>query len=78
MRDLHINIIRQYATLWKRLGVELGLKDHDINNISENNINHPRRVEMCLTAVLELWLREVSSPTWGKLEDAVKRSNHVA
>ena len=51
----------------------MGLNDYDIANISENNARHPRRVEVCCTAVLEQWLREIPSPTWGKLDDAVKK-----
>ena len=73
MRDLHSNIVRQYATQWERLGLELGLNDYEIANISENNARHPRRVEVCCAAVLEQWLREIPSPTWGKLDDAVKK-----
>ena len=70
MSDLHSNIVRQYAAQWKRLGLELALNDYDIANISVNNARHP---EVCCTAVLEQWLREIPSPTWGKLEDAVKK-----
>jgi len=73
MRDLHKNIIRQYATQWEKLGIELGLEDYEIANISENNINHPRRVEECYTAVLEQWLQELPSPTWDKLDNAIKK-----
>lgn len=51
MRDLHSNIVRQYAAQWERLGLELGLNDYDIANISENNARHPRRVEVCCGGV---------------------------
>ena len=72
MRDLRSNFVRQHAVQWKRLGLELGLKDYDIANISENYACHPRRVEECCVAVLEQWLKEMPSPTWRKLNDAVK------
>ena len=72
MRDLRSNYVTQYAAQWERLGLELGLKEYHIANISENNARHPRRVEECCAAVLEQWLRVTPSPTWGKLEDAVK------
>ena len=73
MRDLHSNIVRQYAAQWERLGLELGLNDYDIANISKDNEHNPNRSVTCCRAVLEQWLREIPSPTWGKLDDAVKK-----
>ena len=73
MKDLHSHIVKQYAVHWERLGLELGLKQYDIDNISANNARHPRRVEACSAAVLEQWLREIPSPTWAKLDDAIKK-----
>ena len=72
MRDLQSNFVRQHAAHWERLALELGLKDYHIANISENNVRHPRKVEVCCVAVLEQWLKEIPSPTWRKLNDAVK------
>ena len=60
MRDLHSNIVRQYAAQWERLGLELGLNDYDIANISENKNTIPTDQYIC-AGVLEQWLRE-SSP----------------
>ena len=73
MKDLHSDIVKQYAVHWERLGLELGLMDYHIANISENNARHPRRVEVCCTAVLQQWLDSDSSATWGKLDDAIKK-----
>ena len=73
MTDLHRNIVIQYAPQWEKLGLELGLKDEDIAIISENNADHPRSIEVCCAAVLKVWLRKISSPTWGKLDNAVKK-----
>ena len=75
MKDLHSKIVRQYAVQWERLGIELGLKDYDVANISKNNANCSRKAEVCCVAVLEQWLMEIPSPTWGKLDDAIKRVN---
>ena len=72
MRDLRSNFVRQHAAEWERLALELGLKDYDIRNISENNARHPRKVEECCIAMLEQWLKVTPSPTWSKLDDAVK------
>ena len=73
MRDLHSYIIKQYAVHWERLGLELGLHKYNTDNISVNNAHHPNRVEVCCAAVLEQWLREILSPTWDKLNDAIKK-----
>lgn len=73
MRDLHDHVVLQYAVEWERLGLELGLQRYHITNISENNAGHPRGIEVCCAAVLKLWLREVASPTWGKLDDVIRK-----
>ena len=71
--DLLINIAEQYAVHWEELGRKLGLQDYQLNNISQNNVNRQsRRVEACCREVLEEWLKEISSPTWGTLDDVIK------
>ena len=72
MRDLHRHIVKQYAVHWERLGLELGLKEYDIDIISANNANNPKRVEMYCAAVLEQWLQGNPSPSWAKLDNAIK------
>ena len=62
----------RYANHWDKLGLKLGLADYHINTISDNNKYNPNRVEDCCTAMLKQWLKEVASPTWGKLNDAIK------
>ena len=72
MRDLNTHIVEQQAAQWERLGLELGLKDYHIANISKDNEHNPNRSETCCRAVLERWLREIPSATWGNLDDAIK------
>ena len=72
MRDLNRHIVEQQAAQWERLGLELGLKDYHIANISKDNEHNPNRSVTCCRAMLEQWLREIPSPTWGKLDDAIK------
>ena len=62
----------QYAIHWEKLGLKLGLADHQIEAISYNNKHNPNRVEDCCTTMLKKWLKEVPSPTWGKLNNAIK------
>ena len=75
MKELHNNIVRQYATQWNMLGLQLGLEEYDIANIFKNNAHLSRRVEACCAAMLEQWLTEIPSPTWGKLDDAIRKIN---
>ena len=78
MRDLYENIVTQYAARWKELGSELGLKDYKIDNIQQNNARHPRHVEECCKAVLLQWLKEIPSPSWGKLDDAIVKISKLS
>ena len=72
MYDLHAKVIhRQYAVHWKRLGLKLGLTNDRMETISYNNKHNPNRAQDCCTAMFEEWLKDVPSPTWGKLSDAI-------
>ena len=72
MRDLNRLIVEQQAAHWEKLGLELGLKDYHIANISKDNEHNPHRSVTCCKAMFKKWLRETSSATWGKLDDAIK------
>ena len=69
MRDLNRHIVEQQAAQWERLGVELGLKDYHIANISKDN---PNRSVTCCRVMLLKWLDIDPSATWAKLDDAIK------
>ena len=69
MRDINRHIVKQQAAQWERLGVELGLKDYHIANISKDYLN---RSETCCRVMLQKWLDIDPSPTWAKLNDAIK------
>ena len=72
MSDLYAKVIRkQFAIHWKRLGLKLGLTNDLMEIISYNNIHNPNRAQDCCTAMFVEWLKDVPSPTWGKLSDAI-------
>ena len=73
MRDLSSHVIDQQAAQWERLGLELGLKDFDIANISKDNEHNPNRSVTCCRTMLQKWLQIDSLATWGKLDDALKK-----
>ena len=62
------NVIHQHAAQWETLGALLGLQDYDIANISRD---HNQAVDAC-RKMLMVWLRSIPSPTWGKLDDAIR------
>ena len=68
---LDIILHKRYAIHWEKLGLKLGVADHDLEFISENNKHNPNRVKDCCTDMLRNWLKG-PSPTWGKFNDAVK------
>ena len=72
MRDLYSNVVHQYAAQWEQLGIKLGLQHYIIANISKDNAYNPDRSVTCCVTVLEKWLQTVASPTWGKLDNAIR------
>ena len=72
LQDLYSTVAHQYAEHWDELGLRLGLKEYDIANISVDNIHNPHRSVSCCKEVLQFWLQNASSPSWGKMDDAIK------
>ena len=70
-RDLESRIVDHCGAFWDKLGLKLGLTQHDIDNISMDHAYHPERSVACCRRMLVQWLRQSSSATWGKLEDAI-------
>jgi len=72
-RDLHSNVVSQYAAHWEAIGAELGLELYHIDNISKD---HHNRTEDGCTAMLKKWLEMGTSPSWGTLDDAIRKVLH--
>ena len=68
-KELSLNIIHQYAAHWEDLGALLELKPYKIVNIARDH--HNQSVDAC-RKMLILWLQVDPSPTWGKLDAAIK------
>ena len=69
-RDLHRNVVSQYAVHWEAIAAELGLEHYHIANISKD---HHLRTEDGCAAMLRKWLNDGTSPTWGTLDDAINK-----
>ena len=73
--ELSLNVIHQYAAHWETLGALLGLKDYDIANISRN---YPNDAVRACRELMMMWLQNIPSPTWAKLEDAIKSLKRIS
>ena len=73
MRDLNRDVVKQQAAQWEKLGVELGLKDYHIANISKDNEHNPNRSVTCCKKMLQKWLKIDFEASWGKLDNAIKK-----
>lgn len=71
LADLYLSVVPRYAVHWKSIGVLLGLEQHHIDNISENNAYNPNRVIDGCAEMLKKWLKFDTSASWGKLENAI-------
>ena len=68
-KELSLNVIHQYAAHWEDLGALLELKPYKIANIARDH--HNQSVDAC-REMLMLWLQVDPSPTWGKLDAAIR------
>lgn len=57
---------------WDHLGALLGLTHSQLAIIQADNAYNSKRTEACCIAMLCKWLELEPSPTWGKLDDAIK------
>ena len=57
------------VTDWYQLGLQLGIKTANLDEIQMNN---PHNAQQCKTKVLDFWLRNAPECSWVKLAEAVK------
>ena len=70
IKELHKSIVPLWAAKWRELGEELGLSQHELENISMDHAYHPHRCEECCKAVLKKWLEQDLTASWIKLNEA--------
>ena len=75
MRDLNRYIIRQYATDWEDIGIELGLDLSVLKIIANDN---PSKTVACLRNTLDEWLElNTDDATWKTLKIAITNVNRL-
>ena len=62
--------VNKIVTIWKGVGLELGLKHEDINIIASD---HPFSCEEACRTMLFKWQRKTLKPTFGMLIGAIER-----
>ena len=67
LRDIQ-NELRD-VTDWYQLGVQLGIKTA---NLDEIRVNNPHNAQQCKTKVLDFWLQNATECSWVKLAEAVE------
>jgi len=72
LKDLYEKITPEYATVWKKIGVLLGLRPEDLNIIEYNNNNKDNKAESCCNAMFEKWLNTDPSASWERLSKAIE------
>jgi len=70
LKDINNDIVPQWAPQWRKLGVELNLKDH-IMDIIEHD--HPNDIETCCSEMLREWLDNTPTASWEDLNAAVDK-----
>ena len=71
MRDIN-RYTKKYATNWKDIGIELGLKLEDLAIIEKD---HPLHCVSCFQSMIDKWLNSTVDATWKDLEVALTNVN---
>ena len=69
LRDLQNHVTPQYATYWRKIGVQLGLLSGALDIIEHDN-HH--KATPCCDAMLSKWLEVDHTATWSKLIDVIQ------
>ena len=69
LKDLHRHITPQYAADWIEIGTQLGLPSGELKAIEAG---YPTNVKWCCNKMLEKWVEEDPTASWGKLFDVIE------
>ena len=67
MKDLNRYVVKKFATIWRDVGLELGLELAVLKSIEEDY----QKVATCFQETLDRWLKSSPGATWTKLEIAL-------
>lgn len=70
LKEMANYIVPKYAWTWKRLGIELNIKEHLLRNIEKDYAND---CEGCCSKMLHEWLDMEPGASWGSLINALNK-----
>ena len=73
MKDLENHVVPKWASKWRKLGVQLDIDNHLMDNIDHD---YPKDCEMCCSKMLAEWLNKNTGACWEDLIIAVDRLLH--
>ena len=63
------DLVLVQTTKWYNLGLQLGIKDTELDVIEENN---PKDIDTCKRKMFKAWLRITPSPSYQQLVEALQ------
>ena len=75
MKDLNRYVIKNYASDWMDIGLELGLK---LNTLEIFSINNQKECISCFRSTLNEWLNLKPNATWRMLEVAITNARRAS
>ena len=72
MKDLNRHVVKRFASIWKDVGIELGLQLPVLKSIEQD---YPKNVVCCFQETLDKWLRLYPGASWSILEIAITNVN---
>ena len=68
------DLVLVQTTKWYNLGLQLGIKDTELDVIDENN---PKDIDACKRKMFQTWLRITPNPSYQQLVEALKTAREI-
>ena len=69
------DLVLVQTTKWYNLGLQLGIKDTELDVIEENN---PKDIDTCKRKMFKAWLRITPSPSYQQLVEALQTVGEIS
>ena len=69
------DLVLVQTTKWYNLGLQLGIKDTELDVIEENN---PKDIDACKRKMFKAWLRITPSPSYQQLVEALQTVGEIS
>ena len=72
IKEMANHVVPMFASKWKRLGIQLNIEEHLLQNIEKDHAND---CEGCCSKMLTEWLDMNTDASWGILINALDKQN---